>query len=131
MHVCTTQRYDTLLYFIINQKITIQSKPIGDKSSFPGGGIEPTNTPLLTACESVSNTSTPDPSLMTKPPRFRSKGRDASVGLSLKAVFIAIKLQKPAKLSGVSGASVPPTPCKTSYYVRTIGRTLTQVSNLR
>ena len=86
----------------------IQYNTIESRYGLPEGGIEPTHAPLLTACESVSSTSTPAPSLMTKPPRFRSKGLDAEVGRSLQAVFIAIKLQNPAKLSGVSGASVPP-----------------------
>ena len=81
--------------------------------------------PLLTACESVSSTSTPAPSLITNPPRFRSKGRDARVGRSLKAVFIAIKLQKPAKLSGVSGASVPPSQPQEKHELYTMIHTYT------
>ena len=94
--------------FIYLKSIAIQYNAIESRYGLTEGGIEPTHAPLLTACESVSSTSTPAPSLMTKPPRFRSKGLDAEVGRSLQAVFIAIKLQKPAKLSGVSGASVPP-----------------------
>ena len=44
---------------------------------------------------------------MTKPQRSASKGRDPSLGLSLKAVHIAFIDEKPAKERGVIAASEP------------------------
>jgi hypothetical protein len=44
---------------------------------------------------------------MTKPQRSASKGRDPSLGLSLKAVHMAFIDEKPAKERGVIAASEP------------------------
>jgi len=48
------------------------------------------------ACSSVSRSSTPAPSPITKPARSASKGRDAFFGESLNFEFIAFIAQKPA-----------------------------------
>ena len=49
------------------------------------------------ACSSVSRSSTPAPSPITKPARSASKGREASFGLSLYLEHIAFIALKPPK----------------------------------
>ena len=50
----------------------------------------------------------PEPSLITKPSRSRSNGREACSGSSLRFVLRACSWQNPASDSGVIPASVPP-----------------------
>ena len=57
---------------------------------------EPNARALTLACSSVSRSSTPAPSPITKPARSASKGRDAFFGESLNFEFIAFIAQKPA-----------------------------------
>src|SRR5579884_4025293 len=63
--------------------------------------------PRRSACSHSSRTTTPAPSPMTKPSRVASKGRHAFSGSSLR-VLSAFMVQKPARLRGVTAASVPP-----------------------
>src|SRR3972149_1307911 len=63
--------------------------------------------PRRSACSRASRMTMPAPSPMTKPSRVASKGREAFSGSSLR-VEMAFIAQKPATLSLVIGASVPP-----------------------
>ena len=63
--------------------------------------------PRAVACSTVSSTSTPAPSPMTKPSRPASNGREACLGSSLR-VLSAFMAAKPAMAVGCTAASVPP-----------------------
>mmetsp|Transcript_47249 Transcript_47249/g.94714 ORF Transcript_47249/g.94714 Transcript_47249/m.94714 type:complete len:238 (+) Transcript_47249:410-1123(+) len=64
--------------------------------------------PRAFACSSVSRTRHPEPSPITNPSRFLSKGREALSGSSFIEVTMARMAAKPANDSGVIDASVPP-----------------------